>query len=207
MKDVKKKKLASGNHLTDEASYKPDPPARGSQAQKLAAAEVKKLLANRITDEAILLAANVLSVQNPQGAGFDRKKLLADAYQLALEAREVCTTTPIIASIERNKLKLASAMLGYGNYNSFVPFEEAAFRMTGLKTKKQAIKRFERFIEHTPPFNALLQEIRERGIAESLIELFSAWEKEYHGRMIRVQNQKNARRPRKKSYRNPKKSP
>ena len=67
--------------------------------KSLVAAETAKLLANRITDEAILLAANVLSVQNPQGAGFDQKKLLADAYQLALEAREVCTTTPIIATL------------------------------------------------------------------------------------------------------------
>ena len=97
-------------------------------------------------------------------------------------------------------------MLGYGYYHHFIPFEEAALRITGLKTKKQAIKRFERFIEHVSPFKELLQEVRERGIAESLVELFFAWEKEYHKR-IGVQNQKNARRPRKKSYRNPKKSP
>jgi hypothetical protein len=219
MKDVEKKKLASGNHLSDEAilRYKPDPPARKSRASKLAAAEVEKLLANRITDEAILLAANVLSIQDPQGAGLDRNKLLLDAYNFALQAREVCIMTPLSSLLSNSQRKLSSAMLGYNHLDrfKFVPFEEAGFRITGLKTKKQAVKRFEMFMQDGAPFKEIssdfklgsLQELREHGIMELLIEPLSAKYREYSKGVIRRQNQKNASRPRKKNYRNPKKSP
>ena len=60
----------------DEENYDDESPLRG-----------------RITLEQLLLAANVLSAQNPQRINFDRKKLLGDAHEFALEAREVAFMT------------------------------------------------------------------------------------------------------------------
>jgi hypothetical protein len=108
----------------------------------------ESLLHGRITLEQLLLAATVLSAQDPQGAGFDRKKLLEDAHEFALEAREVAFMTTFKKNFDMSEWRRLYQKFGYDRPESlpFVSKEEAALQITGLKTAKQAVDRFDRLI-------------------------------------------------------------
>lgn len=73
----------------------------------------ESLLRGRVTVEQLLLAANVLSAQNPQGANFDRKKLLEDAHQFALEAREIAFMTTFSKNFRRDEWLRLYKKFGY----------------------------------------------------------------------------------------------
>lgn len=166
-------------------------------------------LMDRVTVEQLLLAASVLSAQNPQGRDFNRKKLLAAAYEFVLEADDFAFRTPLAKASARSDWRRGLSRFGYDRLDelNFVPFREAAMKITGLTTEKQAVKRFNRFIEEDPRLREYGNIARTRGIWEDLIEGMAAEEKAHFERSRRTQNRKNARRPRKQSYRDQKNSP
>ena len=125
----------------------------------------QNLLRDRITVEQLLLAANVLSVQNPQGPDFDRKKLLEDAHEFALEAREVAFMSTFEKNYHRSEWFRLFAKFGYDRRQQleFVPYEQAACEITSLKTKKQAVVRLENFISECSDLTKIRDEIRKYG--------------------------------------------
>lgn len=132
----------------------------------------ENLLAGRITLEQLLLAANVLSAQNPQGQDFDRRRLLEEAHELAEQAREVAFMTAFNRNYRRSERMRYFVKLGYDRLGEleFVPFEQAAVEITGLASRKQAIKRFEKFMKEFPGLRELYAEVHRLGIWRDLIE-------------------------------------
>jgi hypothetical protein len=104
----------------------------------------ENLLAGRITLEQLLLAANVLSAQNPQGQDFDRRRLLEEAHELAEQAREVAFMTAFNRNYRRSERMRYFVKLGYDRLGEleFVPFEQAAVdhRTREPKTGDQEIR-------------------------------------------------------------------
>jgi integrase len=131
----------------------------------------ENLLAGRITLEQLLLAANVLSAQNPQGQDFDRRRLLEEAHELAEQAREVAFMTAFNRNYRRSERMRYFVKLGYDRLGEleFVPFEQAAVEITGLASRKQAIKRFEKFMKEFPGLRELYAEVHRLGIWRDLM--------------------------------------
>jgi hypothetical protein len=154
----------------------------------------ENLLRGRITLEQLLLAANVLSTQNPQGASFDRKKLLEDAHEFALEAREVAFMTTFRKNSDISEWRRLYQKFGYDRPESlpFVPKEEAALQITGLKTIKQAVKRFDKLISECSDLRTIKEEIERHGIWKDLIPGLAQRDKTHSMVRNKEQNRKNA---------------
>jgi hypothetical protein len=167
----------------DEENYDDESPLRG-----------------RITLEQLLLAANVLSAQNPQGPGFDRKKLLEDAHEFALEAREVAFMTTFRKNSEISEWRRLYQRFGYDRLESlpFVPKEEAALQITGLKTAKQALIRFDRLISESADLRTVKDLIEHHGVWSHLIPDLAQREKKHFAFRDRMQKQANAKKKRKR---------
>jgi hypothetical protein len=154
----------------------------------------ESLLRGQITVEQLLLAANVLSAQNPQGPDFNRKKLLEDAHELALEAREAAFMTTFTENFHRNEWLRLFAKFGYNRREQleFVPYEQAACEITGLSTAKQATARFERFIKGNSDLMEVQGLIKWHGVWKDLIEEWRRRENESFKIRTKWQNRKNA---------------
>ena len=164
----------------------------------------KSQLRGQITLEQLLLAANVLSAQNPQGVNFDRKKLLEDAHEFALEAREMAFMTTFLKNHDINEWRRLFKKFGYDRQESlpFVPYKEAALQITGLKTAEQAVKRFDKLISENSDLLTVKDLIERHGVWSDLIPDLARREKKHSEARDRMQKQANASRPRKKSYKN-----
>ncbi len=158
------------------------------------------VVADQITVEQLLLAAAVLSAQNPQGANLDRKKLLAEAHEFALQAREVAFMTTFQENLRNDRWRKSFFKCGYDQLQKFVfvPYGEAAREVTGLKTKKQAILRFEKFLtENMHSDLMVIVNVAPRlGIWRDLIPELRRREKEHFNFRNRQQKRANAQRPR-----------
>jgi hypothetical protein len=148
-----------------------------------------------ITLEQLLLAANVLSSQNPQGASFDRRALLREAFDFAMYAQSQIKETS--HDVWRSK----KTWFGYDQPNKFefIPYRKAAISITGLKTEKQAVARFKAFVEGYWKLLGLEDSIRRYGVRKDLIPSLSEEEKQFFDRRIKRQNQASAKLARKKS--------
>ena len=171
-------------------------------------------LRGRIPTEQLLLAANVLSAQNPQGANFDRKKLLEDAHQFVLEAIEVSFMTAFKRDSQwadrmklcakygyrqpYEELQLAWPEIAIVKPNEFVPYKQAALEITGLKTKKQAVVSFDKFIEKADLL-LIWDVIKVKGVWKDKIPELRERVKKYFTRRNKWQNTANAKHARKKS--------
>ena len=151
-------------------------------------------LHGRITLEQLLLAANVLSAQNPQGASFDRTKLLEDAHEFALEAREMAFMTTFRKNHDISEWKRLFIKFGYDRLQSlpFVPKEEAALQITRLKTVKQAVKRFDKLISASSDLRTIKEEIERHGIWKDLIPGLAERDETHSTARNKEQNRKNA---------------
>ena len=174
----------------------------------------ESLLRGRVTVEQLLLAANVLSTQNPQGANLDRQKLLEDARQFVLEATEVSFMTAFKRDSQWDdrmklyakygyrqpyeELQLAWPELAIVRSNEFVPYKQAALEITKLKTKKQAVISFEKFIEKSD-LRMIWDVIKVKGVWKDKIPELRERVKEYFARRNKWQNTANAKHARKKS--------
>jgi hypothetical protein len=158
----------------------------------------ESLLRGRVTVEQLLLAANVLSAQNPQGASFDRKKLLDDAHQFALEAREIAFMTTLSKNFRRDEWLRLWKKFGYDRHGQleFVPYEQAAREITGLSTTKQATARFDTFIKRNSDLMEVQELIKWRGVWKDLIKEWRRRENESFAIRTKLQKRKNASQPR-----------
>jgi hypothetical protein len=155
-------------------------------------------LHGRITLEQLLLAANVLSAQNPQGASFDRTKLLEDAHEFALKAREVAFMTTFQKNRDMSEWRRLYQKFGYDRVESlpFVQYEEAAIQITGLKTEKQAVKRFDKLISENSDLLTVKDLIERHGVWSDLIPDLTRRDKKHSAFRDRMQKQANAAQPR-----------
>jgi hypothetical protein len=162
--------------------------------------EGENLLDGRISLEQLLLAANVLSTQNPQGASFDRRKLLEDAHEFALEARDVAFMTTFKKNLDMSEWRRLYQKFGYDRRESlpFVSKEEAALQITGLKTAKQAVDRFDRLISESSDLRTVKDLIEHHGVWSDLIPDLDRREKKHFAFRDRMQKQANAKKKRKK---------
>jgi hypothetical protein len=158
----------------------------------------ESLLRGRITVEQLLLAANVLSTQNPQGANFDRKKLLEDAHQFALEARSGAFMTTFTKNFRHDEWLRLRKKFGYDRCGQleFVPYEQAACEITGLSTTKQATARFDTFIKGNSDLMEVRELIKQHGVWKDLLKEWRRREKESFAVRTKLQKRKNASQPR-----------
>jgi hypothetical protein len=161
---------------------------------------------NTITTEQLLLAAAVLSAQNPQGPGFNQAELLQAAYDFVAEAQVAASSFYAYKSMKNGFLSEIRSKFGYDrpNRGDLVPFELAAQKITGLKSK-QAVPRFERFIDKHSVLSKVKADIMEHGVRKDQIPEFAEEEKAFFAEWRSRQNRASAKRPRKKS-RNSKKA-
>jgi hypothetical protein len=155
-------------------------------------------LTGRITLDQLLLAASVLSAQNPQGANFDRKKLLEDAYEFAQEASSAAFEIPFFKKSRRDEWMRLFVKFGYDQREEleFVPYKQAAIEITGIATEKQAVKRFAKLIEGSSDLRELTDLIQRHGVWKDCIDDLSRRDKEISNLRSKLQNAANAALPR-----------
>jgi hypothetical protein len=162
----------------------------------------------QFTTEELLLAANVVSTQHPQGPGFDREKLLKEAALLVREAKMLILR---YRSLFYKSERAVKVMRGYSNRfdeADCIPYDQAVMQITGLKSKKQAVERFRKFTAGHPKYKIWDVHFRRIGIAKELIPELIREENASFLLRRSCQNKENASRPRparKKDQKSPKK--
>jgi hypothetical protein len=160
-----------------------------------------------ITVEQLLLAANVLSAQNPQGPDFDRKNLLAEASDLVIDAYALIGSQQVEIVIRKGAGPLRTLYEYIHKHASadFIPYDETVLTITGLKTKKHAINRFQKFVNHNPRLGLLNREFRRIGVAKDMIDELRREENAYYD-LRRSRTNKDNAASRKKQHKSKKDS-
>jgi hypothetical protein len=166
----------------------------------LADMESRERLWSKITTEDLLLAAIVLSIQNPQGADLNRKKLMRDALALVDEA---LGTLLWDMPYENSGLSQLMRKFGYPRYrpdaqpdaHQYVPYGEAACQITGLKSRRDAIKRLDRYVEGSE-LSCIRHMMGWWGIRPELIPELATAERKQAEIRNRAQKRASAQRPR-----------